>query len=285
MKIQKSFLIIILILCALGCSSDDKDEITSIEGTEWVSLENGTTGDATEIASGKQIGTYFRVALSGIEIFQTMSKNNSRKYSGIYKYDYPNFIIEMDNGAMAKYSVTKEYMTLVGGDNSYNGIFFPEKVYLCTEGKSTYKETAIDILTGKTWYMTYIAVEGQNKMYDFWQGDQEAREKSFKTIVGDNYTLVFDGTEVNGTAGGACVGKAISVFAHGEWSANGNSRELKITLKNTGTDTDKYLGKAFMDGLKSAFKYGGDSKNLYIYYKEGETVKFISFAPQRNSSN
>ena len=28
----------------------------------------------------------------------------------------------------------------------------------------------IDIFTGKTWYMTYIAVEGQNKMYDFWQG-------------------------------------------------------------------------------------------------------------------
>lgn len=52
-----------------------------------------------------------------------------------------------------------------------------------------------------------------------------------------------------------------------------------------GTDTDKYLGKAFMDGLKSAFKYGGDNKNLYIYYKEGQTVKFISFAPQRNSGN
>ena len=40
-----------------------------------------------------------------------------------------------------------------------------------------------------------------------------------------------------------------------------------------------------MDGLKNAFKYGGDNKNLYIYYKEGHTVKFISFAPQRNSGN
>ena len=62
------------------------------------------------------------------------------------------------------------------------------------------EDDVIDIFTGKTWYMTYIAVEGQNKMYDFWQGDQDAREKSFKTIAGDNYTLVFDGAEVNGTA-------------------------------------------------------------------------------------
>mgnify|MGYP002669390264 FL=1 len=134
--------------------------------------------------------------------------------------------------------------------------------------------------------MTYIAVEGQNKMYDFWQGDQDAREKSFKTIAGDNYTLVFEGAEVNGTAGGTFTGKATSASVNGDWNANGDNRELKITIKSGGgTDTDKYLGKAFMDGLKSAFKYGGDNKNLYIYYKEGQTVKFISFAPQRNSGN
>ena len=61
----------------------------------------------------------------------------------------------------------------------------------------------------------------------------------------------------------------IAYAMHFVWSANGDNRELKITIKNGGgTDGDKYLGKAFMDGLKSAFKYGGDNKNLYIYYKE-----------------
>ena len=77
------------------------------------------------------------------------------------------------------------------------------------------EDDVIDIFTGKTWYMTYIAVEGQNKMYDFWQGDQDAREKSFKTIAGDNYTLVFDGAEVNGTAGGTFTGKATSASVNG----------------------------------------------------------------------
>jgi hypothetical protein len=97
---------------------------------------------------------------------------------------------------------------------------------------------------------------------------------------------VFEGAEVNGTAGGTFTGKATSASVNGDWNANGDNRELKITIKSGGgTDTDKYLGKAFMDGLKSAFKYGGDNKNLYIYYKEGQTVKFISFAPQRNSGN
>lgn len=30
--------------------------------------------------------------------------------------------------------------------------------------------------------MTYIAVEGQNKMYDFWQNDQDAREKVLRRL-------------------------------------------------------------------------------------------------------
>ena len=111
------------------------------------------------------------------------------------------------------------------------------------------EDDVIDIFTGKTWYMTYIAVEGQNKMYDFWQNDQDAREKSFKTITGDNYTLVFEGANVNDVAIGTVSGKATSASVNGDWSANGDNRELKIT------DGDKYLGKAFMDGLKSAFKY------------------------------
>lgn len=147
------------------------------------------------------------------------------------------------------------------------------------------EDDVIDIFTGKTWYMTYIAVEGQNKMYDFWQGDQDAREKSFETIKGDNYTLTFEGANVNDVARGTFSGKATNATISGEWDADGDNRKLNIVVQKSGTDTDKYLGKAFIDGLKSAFKYGGDNKNLYIYYKEGQTVKFISFAPQRNSGN
>ena len=148
------------------------------------------------------------------------------------------------------------------------------------------EDDVIDIFTGKTWYMTYIAVEGQNKMYDFWQGNEDARIQSFKTITGDSYTLTFDGADLgNSTGGGTFSGRATSASINGKWNANGENRELKLTIDKAGTDTDKYLGKAFIEGLKSAFKYGGDNKNLYIYYKEGQTVKFISFAPQRNSGN
>lgn len=148
------------------------------------------------------------------------------------------------------------------------------------------EDDVVDIFTGKTWYMTYIAVEGQNKMYDFWQGNEDARIQSFKTITGDNYTLTFDGADLgNSIGGGTFSGRATSASISGKWNANGENRELQLTIDKAGTDTDKYLGKAFIDGLKSAFKYGGDNKNLYIYYKEGQTVKFISFAPQRNSGN
>ena len=43
---------------------------------------------------------------------------------------------------------------------------------------------------------------------------------------------------------------------------------------------DKYLGGgAFMDGLKVPFKYGGDNKNLYIYYKRRTDCKVHLFRP------
>lgn len=147
------------------------------------------------------------------------------------------------------------------------------------------EDDVIDIFTGKTWYLTYIAVDGQNKMYDFWQGNEQAREKSFRTLIGDNYTLIFEGANVNDVARGTFNGRATNATADGDWSADGNNRELNITVKHSGTDADIYLGKAFMDGLKNAFKYGGDNRNLYIYYKDGATVKFLSFAPQRNTGN
>lgn len=35
-----------------------------------------------------------------------------------------------------------------------------------------------------------------------------------------------------------------------------------------------------MQGLRNAYRYSGDSQNLYIYYKEGQTVKFMAFRPQ-----
>lgn len=145
------------------------------------------------------------------------------------------------------------------------------------------EDDVVDIFTGKTWYMTFIAAEGQNTMFDFWQGDQDARIKSFETIKGDNYTIQFDGANLdNSSVGGTFTARASSVNMSGTWNANGENRNLACDVTKSGTDSDKYLGKAFVNGLKSAYKYKGDNKNLYIYYKEGATIKFIAFAPQRN---
>lgn len=148
------------------------------------------------------------------------------------------------------------------------------------------EDDVIDIFTGKTWYMTYIAADGQNRMFDFWQGNEAARMQSIATLKGDNYTLVFQGTDLANTVGGTFDGRATSATVSGDWNANGESRDLKIAIKNGGgADRDQYLGTAFMHGLKNAIRYGGDNKNLYIYYKDGASTKFISFAPQRNDGN
>lgn len=96
----------------------------------------------------------------------------------------------------------------------------------------------------------------------------------------------FLGTELTNTVGGTFEGRATSASVGGDWNANGESRDLRIMIKTGGgTDRDKYLGTAFMNGLKNAIRYGGDNKNLYIYYKDDSSTKFMSFAPQRKDSN
>lgn len=144
------------------------------------------------------------------------------------------------------------------------------------------EDDVISIFTGKTWKLTFIAAEGTRKQFNFWgeagmTPSNSAYTKSMDALANKgNFILNFEGTDLNGTTGGSFNGRGITASMDGSWNANGESRELKINLKGKPSETDD-LAKAFITGLQNAFKYEGDEWNLYIYYKDGATIKFMAF--------
>lgn len=136
------------------------------------------------------------------------------------------------------------------------------------------------IFLNKTWKMSFIAAEGSTVQYDLWNGDDTSRRKSMEKLSKEsNFVLNFDGSAEQGYIKGELTGRGADSTISGTWNANGESNEFSITLSKNPSESD-VLGKAFLNGLKNAFRYVGDENNLYIYYKEGQTVKFMAFYPQ-----
>ena len=135
-----------------------------------------------------------------------------------------------------------------------------------------------EIFTGKTWKLTYIALEGQHQMFDFWNNDTNAAQRSKQLLEqGATFTIDFNGSETTDYVGGEFEARAVNRTITGIWAADGASRELRLdNIRTTGSDTD-ILARAFLIGLENAIRYSGDSQNLYIYYEDGQTTKCMAF--------
>lgn len=141
-------------------------------------------------------------------------------------------------------------------------------------------DDVVEIFTGKTWKLSYISAEGNHKWIDLWGTSDEAYQASMKLLeVEDNFTLGFSGSEVEGATSGTLTGQGVRVRFTGTWRADGESRELMVGLQATGTESD-VLAKEFLNGLRNVVRYGGDAKNLFIYYKQGQVTRFMGFTPQ-----
>lgn len=144
------------------------------------------------------------------------------------------------------------------------------------------KDDVVSIFTDKTWKLTYIGVKGTyGKMFDFWNGDTAANENSIRKLQNNKeyFTVSFNGSEANGVISGAFSGQATSAEISGSWSADGSKRTFSTGNIRAGNDQD-VLGRAFINGLRNAQSYSGDTENLYIYYKDGQQEFFLAFKPQ-----
>lgn len=123
------------------------------------------------------------------------------------------------------------------------------------------------IFTGKTWKLNLIAVDGGHTMYDFWEGNTEAQEKSLKLLSNTGtYTLTFEGLADGDNIQGKVSGTIITSSLQGTWNANGKNNSFRATVTGP-TDNGDKLAKNFIEGLNNAIKYEGDTNNLYILYK------------------
>ena len=140
------------------------------------------------------------------------------------------------------------------------------------------EDNVLEIFTGKTWKLTYIALEGQHQMFDFWNNDTNAAQRSMQLLEQDaTFTVEFNGGETAEYVGGDFEALAVTRSATCTWAANGATRELSLhDIRTSGSDTD-VLARAFLTGLTNAIRYSGDSQNLYIYYEDGQTTKYMAF--------
>ena len=65
------------------------------------------------------------------------------------------------------------------------------------------EDDVIEIFTGKTWKLTFIATEGSYEQVDFWSGNEAARKKSMEELAkSGTFILNFNGDEINGVVEG-----------------------------------------------------------------------------------
>lgn len=121
------------------------------------------------------------------------------------------------------------------------------------------------IFTGKTWKLNFIAKDGDNRMYNFWDSE-ESKAKSLKLLQSSNtFTIKFGGQVEGDLIQGQVNGTTVTSSFEGGWSANAKNHSFQTNIK--GNDDSDVLAKNFLEGLKAASSYEGDANNLYIIYK------------------
>ena len=128
------------------------------------------------------------------------------------------------------------------------------------------------IFTGKTWKLTYITVKDSHQMFNFWGNDNKAREQSMKLLdETGRYVITFNGMEESNIITGTLSGTVITSTFTGSWSANGKDNQFNASIQG-GNESSDILAKNFIEGLNNATSYGGDERNLYLYYKIKDTL-------------
>lgn len=147
------------------------------------------------------------------------------------------------------------------------------------------EDDVIEIFTGKTWKMSRLT-DNEKNAPQFYKGIWNSEKEQLRSMEylnrDGNFTVTFEGTEINGEIDGTqVVIQGIQSKMTGTWTANGQDNTLKLQLKKTeGSETDP-LAKAFMAAMKNVYKYEGDVHQLTLYYKHDQNiVRKIGFFKQ-----
>lgn len=140
------------------------------------------------------------------------------------------------------------------------------------------------IFTGKTWRLTYITKANGHAWYKF-PDVTTANYESYDPINGTRaFYITFSGSTSNDVINGTFAGTG-SVNINGKWEADGKSNRLLMNVGGVSVvdPTNDHLGNRIAEGLKKVTSYGGNTQNLYLYYKLDETNETLClvFAPAK----
>lgn len=135
-----------------------------------------------------------------------------------------------------------------------------------------------EIITGKTWKLTFISTSNNTGNWDrsIWQkssNPSDAFDKSIKSLREEGtFSVTFELEDSSKDESfGKINGKGASRFFSGSWRGNGNTNAFSCNISNEITELD-LLGKELLDGLRKAERYEGDVNNLTIYYNNGKNL-------------
>ena len=105
------------------------------------------------------------------------------------------------------------------------------------------------------------------EMFGFWESEAEKKKSMDELKKNGTYNVIFEGTTEDDLIKGNIRGSVITSYPlAGTWRANGKDNKFKANITE-GKDGGDKLAKNFLEGLKNATAYEGDSKNLYLLYK------------------
>lgn len=142
------------------------------------------------------------------------------------------------------------------------------------------EDDVLEIFTGRTWKLSYIAAEGTNVMYDYWGDNSTAYKNSMNYLAQDNTFIIdFSGTGDGNSVSGSFSGTVVTATITGQWQADAQGRTITTSSVRQSSQETDVLARAFITGLTNAIRYEGDTNNLFIYFEDGQTVKRLGFVP------
>ncbi|MDR3118274.1 MAG: DUF4847 family protein [Mediterranea sp.] len=136
-------------------------------------------------------------------------------------------------------------------------------------------DDVMKIFTGKTWKLNHISTDKGDCTREYFSS-QAQWDASMKLLSErGNFVISFTGAEINGTVTGTYSGRAANNTFSGKWEANGKNNTFRTNQADPAANED-LLGKVFINALKNAYKYEGDTNgNLTIHFKENNASKYL----------
>lgn len=280
---MKQLLIIAIIsFFVVGCSKDndgDNNSPATLTNSQWKSLEDVLfmdiyyrrhTGFIAEFDDNNFHISYFDKKLHEDNLFITLINK------GTYSYNASKLKLTTTQGVQIQYKVSNEKMELVGDTKDFSteyGIKYPQIMYLSLDGN---KDSG-DVIEGKTWKLSYIALQGTDTQYNFWNNNEDYNKSIHALSQANNFTVSFTGKGwANNINKGDFTGKVINGTIGGSWAANEITENINISLNNNPTIETDILAKTFITGFINAFKFEGDGRTLRLYFEYDNKIMYMA---------